>query len=86
MLTFGLCCGSLWGLEEMDFQSCDSCGWSPGTDPEEYAALNPEYFGEENDDDSDAGFLCNCGCEIDWEEYERFNGQCEECYLSSTFE
>lgn len=21
------CCGSLWGLEEIDWQECDACGW-----------------------------------------------------------
>lgn len=48
MSTYFQCpnCDSNWGIEEIDFQECDSCGW-PEPEPEiDSDDIDDEYFEE----------------------------------------
>lgn len=29
-------CGAVWGMEEIDWQQCDCCGWPDNDDDDDY--------------------------------------------------
>lgn len=87
------CCGAIWGLEEIDWQKCDACGWTPDQDPDIYVDEHPEHFGSDEEEEPEFSCIyprCSCFEMCEWiseeqeeqrnrEEYYETHGTCEVC-------
>lgn len=49
-------CQSVWGMEEIDWQQCDSCGYPDGD-----GCLDEDWSDFDDDDDEDKELWKNCG-------------------------
>lgn len=45
-------CSSIWGMEEIDWQNCDACGWPDNEDDDEDTGWD-EGDEDDNPDDED---------------------------------